>query len=53
MHNEKLQIADTSFKTHEQFQIFEQLVIQLFYEQHSILTVENITKDTENHSTRT
>ena len=47
MHNEKLQIADTSFKTHEQFHIFEQPVSQLFYEQHSSLTVENITKYTE------
>ena len=53
MHNEKLQIADTSFKTHEQLQIFEQLVSQLFYEQHSLLTVENITKYTKNNSTRT
>ena len=40
MHNEKLQIAETSFKTHEQLQIFEQPVIQLFYEQHLLLTVE-------------
>ena len=47
MHNEKLQIADTSFKTHEQLQIFEQPVSQFFYEQHSSLTVENITKYTE------
>ena len=44
MHNEKLQIADTSFKTHERLQIFEQSVSQLFYEQHLLLTVENITK---------
>ena len=49
MHNEKLQIADTSFRTHEQFQIFEQPVSQLFYEQHSLLTVENITKYIEEH----
>ena len=40
MHNEKLQIVDTSFKTHEQLQIFEQPVSQLFYEQHLLLTVE-------------
>ena len=53
MHNEKLQIVDTSFRTHEQFQIFEQPVSQLFYEQHSLLTVENITKYTQKHSTRT
>ena len=52
MHNEKLQIADISFRTHEQFQIFEQLVSQLFYEQHSLLTVENIAEYTEKHSTR-
>ena len=53
MHNEKLQIDDTSFKTHEQLQIFEQPISQLFYEQHSLFTVENITKYTEKHSTRT
>ena len=53
MHNEKLQIADASFKTHEQLHIFEQPVSQLFYEQHSLLIVENITKYTEKHSTRT
>ena len=40
MHNEKLQIVDTSFKTHEQLHIFEQPVNQLFYEQHLLLTVE-------------
>ena len=40
MHNEKLQIADTSFKTHEQQNIFEQPISQLFYEQYSLLTVE-------------
>ena len=40
MHNEKLQIADPSFKTHEQLQIFEQPVSQLFYEQHLLLTME-------------
>ena len=53
MHYEELQIADTSFKTHEQLHIFEQLVSQLFYEQHSLLTVENITKSTEKNLTRT
>ena len=53
MHNEKLQIADTSFKTHERLHIFEQPVSQLFYEQYSLLTVENITQYTEKHSTRT
>ena len=30
MHYEKLQIADTSFKTHEQLQIFEKSDSQLF-----------------------
>ena len=49
MHYEELQIADTSFKTHEQLQIFKQPDSQLFYEQHSLLTVENITKYTEEH----
>ena len=53
MQNEKLQIADTSFKTHEQLQIFKQPNSRLFYEQHLLLTVENIPKDTEEHSTRT
>ena len=43
MHNKKLQIADPSFETHEQLHIFEQPVSQLFYEQHLLLTVENIT----------
>ena len=53
MHYEELQIADTSFKTHEQLQIFKQPDSQLLYEQHLLLTVESITKYTENHSTRT
>ena len=44
MHYEELQIADTSFKTYERLQIFEQPDSQLFYEQHLSLTVENITK---------
>ena len=30
MHHEKSQIADTTFKTHEQLQIFEQPDSQLF-----------------------
>ena len=50
MHYEKLEIADTSFKTHEQLKIFEQPDSQLFYEQHSLLIVENITKYTENRT---
>ena len=41
MHYETLQIADTSFKTHEQLQIFKQPDSQLLYEQHLLLTVEN------------
>ena len=53
MHYEELRIVDTSFKTHEQLQIFKQLDSRLFYEQHLLLTVENILKDTEEHSTRT
>ena len=53
MHNEELQIDDASFKTHEQLHIFEQPVSQMFYEQYSLLTVENITKYTKKHSTRT
>ena len=53
MHYEELQIADTSFKTHERLQIFKQPDSQSFYEQHLLLTVENITKYTEEHSTRT
>ena len=44
MHKEELQIVDTSFKTHERLQIFEQPDNQLFYEQHLLLTVENIPK---------
>ena len=52
MHYEKLEIADTSFKTHEQLKIYEQPDSQLFYEQHSLLIVENITKYTEEHSNR-
>ena len=53
MHYEELQIADTTFKTREQLQIFKQPDSRLFYEQHLLLTVENISKDTEEHSTRT
>ena len=53
MHYEELQIADTSFKTHEHLQIFKQPDSRLFYEQHSLLTVEDIPKYTEEHSTRT
>ena len=53
MHYEELQIADTSFKTHEKLRIFKQPDSQSFYEQNLLLTVENITKYTEEHSTRT
>ena len=48
MHYEELQTADTSFKTHEQLQIFKQLDSQLFYEQHLLLTVEDIPKILKN-----
>ena len=40
MHYEELQLADTSFKTHGQLQIFKQPDSRLFYEQHLLLTVE-------------
>ena len=53
MHYEELQIAGTSFKTHEQLQIFKQPDNQLLYEQHLLLRVENITKIIERRSTRT
>ena len=53
MHYEELQIADTSFKTHVQLQVFKQPDIRLFYEQRLLLTVEDIPKNTEEHSTRT
>ena len=53
MHNEELQIADTSFKTHEQLQIFKQPDNRFFYEQYLLLIVEDILEDTEEHLTRT
>ena len=53
MRYEESQIADTSFKTHEQLQIFKQPYSRLFYEQHLLLTVEKHPKDTEEHSIRT
>ena len=40
MYYEKLQIADNSFKTHEQLQIFKQPDSQLLYGKHLLLTVE-------------
>ena len=43
MHYEELQIANTSFKTHAQVHIFKQPDSQLFYEQHSLLTVKKKT----------
>ena len=51
MHYEELQLAETSFKTHEPLQVFKQPDSQLFYEQHLLLTVEtsqNILKNTLN-----
>ena len=53
MHYAELQIVDTSFKTHEQLKIFKQPDSRSFYEKHLLLIVENITKYTEEHSTRT
>ena len=53
MHREELQVADTSFRTHEQLNIFKQPDSQSFYEQHLLITVENIIKYTKEHSTRT
>ena len=53
MHHEELQIADTSLKTHERLQIFKQPDSRLFYQQHLLLSVEDIPKNTEEHSTRT
>ena len=48
MHYEELQIADTSFKTHEQLQIFEQsdsqlLMNNIYYSQWK--TSQNILKN--------
>ena len=48
MHYEQLQAADTSFKTHEQLQIFKQPDSRLFYEQRLLLTVEEISKILKN-----
>ena len=48
MHHEELQIVGTSFKTHERLQIFKQPDSQLFYEQHLLLTVENMPKILKN-----
>ena len=48
MHYEESQLADTSFKTHEQLQIFKQPYSRLFYEQHLLLTVEDIPKILKN-----
>ena len=48
MHCEQLQKVDTSFKTHEQLQIFKQPDSRLYYEQHLLLTVEEILKILKN-----
>ena len=48
MHYEQLQTADTSFKTHEQLHIFKQPGSRLFYEQHLLLTLEEILKILKN-----
>ena len=44
MHYEKLQIADTSFNTHEQFKDISTTRYPIVYERPPLLTVENITK---------
>ena len=53
MHYEELQIADTSFKTHEQLQIFEQPDSQLFMDNIYYSQWKTSKKYTEEHSTRT
>ena len=53
MYYEELQLADTSFKTHEKLQIFKQPDSQLIYGKHLLLTAKNILKDVEEHLTRT
>ena len=53
MHNENLQIDDTSFKTREQLQIFEQLDSQLFMDNIYYSQWKTSQKYTEEHSTRT
>ena len=40
MHKEELQIAVTTFKTHEELEIFKQPDSQFLYGQHLLLTVE-------------
>ena len=50
---EELQIADTSFKTHEQLQIFEQLDSQLFMDNIYYSWGKTSQKYTKEHSTRT
>ena len=58
MYNEELQIADTSFKVHEQLQIFKQPDSRLFYEQHLLCiyysqwkTSQKILKNTQQEHT--
>ena len=55
MHYEELQLADTSFKTHERLQIFKQPDSQLLYKKNttSITHSGKYPKDTEEHLTRT
>ena len=52
MHYEKSQIADTSFMTHEQLQIYEQPDSQLFMNNIYYSQWENITEYTEENSNR-
>ena len=44
MHYEELQLADTSFKTHEQLQTFKQQDSQSLYGKHLLLTAEKYLK---------
>ena len=53
MHYEELQIADTSFNTHEQLQIFEQPDSQLFRDNIYYSQWKTSQKYTEEDSTRT
>ena len=53
MHYEKLQIADTSFKTHEQLQIFNNQIANHFMNNTYYSQWKTSQKYTEEHSTRT
>ena len=53
MHYEQLQTADTSFKTHEQLQMFKQPDSRLFLRATFITHSGRNPKDIEEHLTRT